>query len=80
MQCITGSSLSLPAYERVGARATLLDGAFHEAKYEKLRRRKSEGGAGKKRVSGEGNSCPARASVFCRAKRGTVQNHEFLIK
>jgi len=57
MQRVLGSSFVLTAHGWVGARATLIGGAFHKAKYEKLRRRKSEGGAGRKR--GLGGRIPA---------------------
>ena len=61
---VLGSSFALPAHGWVGTRATLIGGAFHKAKYEKLRRRKSEGGAGRKRGLGERNSRPARAKFL----------------
>ena len=38
-ELVNGSSLSLPAHGRVGARATVIGGAFREAKYEIRRRR-----------------------------------------
>ena len=59
-----GSFLSLPAHRRAGARATLLGGVFRKAKYEKLRRRESEGGAGIHFPHTPFSSRPARAKII----------------
>jgi hypothetical protein len=61
---ILGSSLFVAREREGGSRATLLGGAFREAKYEKLRRRKSEGGAGIHFPYTPFSSRPARAEKF----------------
>ena len=65
-----GSSLSLPAHGKGwGKGNTFSCGAFCEAKYEIRRRRKSEGGAGRKRGLGKRNSRPARAKIIKSQRR-----------
>jgi hypothetical protein len=57
-----------------GTKATLLGGAFCEAKYEKLRRRKSEGGAGIHFPHTPFSSRPARAKKFSALPREARQS------